>query len=142
VKIDLFTPRISKHYLLLVAALVWTFAGGMLLFRGYLMLLQNPEYLLVKLLGCLFGGLVFFRLVFHKISAKHISRMKNLSGERSCMFAFFNFRSYFMMAAMITTGIILRKTGIISSEYLSLVYLTMGIPLLTSSFRFYYAFFK
>jgi hypothetical protein len=39
---------------------------------------------------------------------------------------------------MITSGVLLRKSGLLSPEYLSVLYVTMGIPLFLSAFRFYY----
>jgi hypothetical protein len=140
-RIDTFTPRVPKTYLLLIAALVWTFAGGMLLYRGYSWLLAYPHLFVFKILSCVVGGLLFFKLLFFKISGKHVIRIQNMSIENPCLFSFFNLKSYLMMTIMITSGITLRKTGVISPEYLSLVYLTMGIPLLMSSFRFYYTYF-
>jgi hypothetical protein len=141
-RFESFTPRVPKNYLLFIAALVWTFAGGMLLFRGYFFMVGFPDFLVFKLVGCLLGGLVFFKLLFNGISQKHVLRIKNLPIDHPCLFSFFNLKSYFMMAIMITSGIMLRITGAVSPEYLSLIYLTMGIPLLMSSFRFYYSFFK
>ncbi len=44
------------------------------------------------------------------------------------------------MALMVTAGITLRKSGIIPPVFLSVIYVTMGIPLFVSSFKFYYAF--
>ena len=140
-RINTFTPRVPKTYLLLIAALVWTFAGGMLLYRGYSWLLAYPHLFVFKILSCVVGGLLFFKLLFFKISGKHVIRIQNMSIENPCLFSFFNLKSYLMMTIMITSGITLRKTGVISPEYLSLVYLTMGIPLLMSSFRFYYTYF-
>lgn len=140
-RFDSFTPRVSKTYLLLVAAIVWTFAGGILLYRGYSMSIPFPHFLVLKIAWCIFAGLVFFMLLFTKISQKHVLRIKNLPIDHPCIFSFFNLKSYLMMAIMIFSGITLRKTGIISPEYLSLIYVTMGIPLLMSSFRFYYSFF-
>lgn len=136
------TPRVSKHYLLLVAALVWTFAGGMLLFRGFTINDPLPSHWKTELLSCIVAGLLFFRLLFNRISAKHVLRIKNLTNERPVIFSFFNLKSYLMMFSMISLGITLRKMDVVSPEYLSLMYLTMGIPLLMSSFRFYYSFFN
>lgn len=141
-RFDGLTPRVSKIYLLLIAAMVWTFAGGMLLFRGYFFLLESHHLLLLKILSCFSGGIVFYILLFDRISQKHIIRIKGLSVERPCVFSFFNWKSYLMMAVMISSGIMLRKSGAVSPEYLSLIYITMGIPLLMSSFRFYYTYFK
>lgn len=137
---DICVPRISKHYLLLVAAVVWTFAGCMLLSRGFIM--ESSDYLVVKIFSSLVAGLLFFRLLFNRISRKHVLRIKNMTNDRPCMFSFFNLKSYLMMAVMISTGIVLRKTAVIPLAYLSLVYITMGIPLLMSSFRFYHSFFS
>jgi hypothetical protein len=140
--IEFLTPRISKHYLLLIAALVWTFAGGMLLYRGFTLNETLPGHWLVELIAGILAGLLFFRMLFNRISAKHVLRIQNLSIEQPCLFSFFNIRSYLMMISMITLGVILRKSGLMSSECLSLLYITMGIPLLMSSFRFYQTFFN
>lgn len=139
-KLESLTPRISKQYLLLIAALVWTFAGGMLLFRGFSFLMAYPAFRALKISGCLIGGLVFFKLLFSGISVKHVLRIQNIPIDHPCLFSFFNVKSYLMMSIMISSGILLRKSGFISPEYLSLIYITMGIPLLMSSFRFYYSF--
>ncbi|WP_318348641.1 hypothetical protein [Aquipluma nitroreducens] len=62
--------------------------------------------------------------------------------ERPVVFSFFNLKSYVMMFSMITMGVTLRLTGLVSPANLALVYVTMGIPLLMSSIRFYYTFFN
>ncbi|MDR3654022.1 MAG: hypothetical protein P4L34_13765 [Paludibacter sp.] len=133
-----YKPGIPKRYLLFVAAAVWTFAGGMLLFRGFTMLLLYPQMLWLKIGGSLIGGIIFFVLMFSKISYKHTHRIINLQHEHPCFFSFFNWRSYFLMLIMMSSGIFLRKTGIVPLEYLSVFYVTMGIPLFLSAFRFYY----
>jgi hypothetical protein len=131
-------PRIPKRYLLFVAAFVWTFAGGMLFFRGFSMLILYPAFLFLKILISIMLGLIFYFVLFAKISLKHTRRILKMEIERPCFFSFFNFRSYLMMAAMITMGIALRTTSIIPLEYLSAFYVTMGVPLSLSAIRFYY----
>ncbi len=128
---------VSKRVLLFEAALVWTFAGGMLLFRGSSMLEASSGFSWLKIITCICSGVIFFVLVFTKISRKHVDRINNLFGERHFFYEFFNFKSYLMMAGMITMGILLRKSLIVPLASLSLAYITMGIPLLFSSFRFY-----
>ena len=132
---------VSKRILLFEAALVWTFAGGMLLFRGDLMLEASSCFSWIRILACLGCGLIFFALVFQKISRKHVSRILNLTGERHRFYEFFNPRSYLMMVGMISLGVFLRKSLIVPVSSLSLAYITMGIPLLLSSFRFYHRWF-
>jgi len=114
----------------------------MLLFRGLAINSQVPAHWEIKVLLCGITGLLFFRLLFNQISSKHVLRIENLPIDRPVIFSFFNLRSYLMMFSMITMGIMLRKTGAVSPEYLSFMYVTMGIPLLLSSFRFYLTFFK
>ena len=135
-------PHVSKRYLLIVAALVWTFAGGMLLYRGYTINRPLPLHWQVELSLCIVVGLLFFRLLFNRISAKHVLRIRNLPQEKPGLFSFFNLRSYIMMFSMIALGVTLRKSGVVDPESLSWMYVTMGIPLLMSSFRFYSAFLR
>lgn len=130
-------PAIPKRYLLFVAAIAWTFAGGMLLFRGISVIFPLVSNRLWELTACLVGGVVFYVFMFSKISAKHVNRILGMQVEKPCLFSFFNVRSYIMMFSMITMGILLRKTGIVPLEYLSYVYITMGIPLSVSAIRFY-----
>ena len=133
---------VSKRILLFEAALVWTFAGAMLLYRGSSMLEASSGFSWINILMCMCCGLLFFILVFSKISRKHVDRITTLFGDRHLFFEFFNFRSYMMMAGMITMGVLLRTTLIIPLSSLSLAYITMGIPLLFSSFRFYHHWFN
>jgi len=134
--------RITKRSLLLEAAIIWTFAGGMLLFRGSSMLESSTGFSWLKIIGCICFGLTFFVLIFLKISRKHVLRILNLKGDRHRVYEFFNARSYLMMFGMISLGVFLRKSAIIPIASLSLAYITMGIPLLLSSFRFYYRWFN
>ena len=135
-------PAIPKRYLLFVAAAMWTFAGGMLLFRGFSMIGIDTPVKIEEEAGCIAGGIVFFILMFSKISAKHVNRILNLPLEKPCIFSFFNWQSYIMMVTMISFGVGLRISGIVPIQYLSLFYIAMGTPLFMSSIQFYYNGFK
>ena len=110
----------------------------MLLFKGFKMVDASSRLLWLQLLLSLAAGILFYLKLFSKISLKHTIRILNLKEANPCLFSFFNFRSYLMMVLMISMGITLRTTGWIAPAYLSLLYLTMAIPLLLSSIRFYY----
>ncbi len=135
-------PGIPKRYLLFVAALAWTFAGGMLLVRGFTFLNSHTSMLWEKISGSLIGGIIFYLILFSKISAKHIRRIVNLHEDKPCAFSFFDLKSYGLMSIMITTGVLLRLSGIIPMIYLSVFYISMGTPLFLSAFRFYYSGFR
>ncbi len=130
-------PSIPKRYLLFVAAVVWTFAGGMLLFRGFSVLKFSSLSILEEEAVSIVLGVVFYAFMFSHISLKHIVRMKNNPNEHPCVFSFFNWRSYMLMSGMISLGVTLRLTGIVPVQYLSLFYICMGTPLFLSSIRFY-----
>lgn len=134
------TPRIAPRYLYIIAALVWTFAGSMLLFRGILLFMDDDYLIWIRIIISIIAGLLFYRLLFSNISRKHTRRIARIQLQKPCLFSFFNIKSYILMSLMITAGISLRKSGILPPVYLSVIYVTMGIPLFISSFRFYYAF--
>jgi hypothetical protein len=130
--------KVNKRCLLFIAAAAWTFAGGMLLFKGFSFMNNISNNLWIKILSGIIGGLLFYFILFSKISRKHVSRIFSFKDEKNSVFSFFSVKSYFLMIVMISAGITLRKTGIVPPDYLSIVYITMGIPLLLSAFRFYY----
>jgi hypothetical protein len=123
-----------------MAALVWTFAGSILLFRGILLFMDDDYLIWIRLTISIIAGILFYLLIFSNISRKHTGRISGMKLEKSCLFSFFNIKSYILMSLMITAGILLRKSGILPPVYLSEFYFMMGIPLFISSFRFYYAF--
>jgi hypothetical protein len=131
-------PAVSKRTLLFIAAGVWTFAGSMLMFKGYKMLDTTGRFLWLKLLVVLLGGIAFYLKLFSKLSLKHTLRILGLKVSHPCLFSFFNFKSYLVMIFMISMGITLRTTGWIPFPYLAFLYLMMSVPLLLSSVRFYY----
>ena len=132
-------PGVPKRYLLLVAAVVWTFAGGMLFTKGLTYLLAHPDMLWLRLVAGSIFGVAFFWLLFMRISLKHINRIRSIDVVRPCIFSFFDFKSYLMMGGMISMGIALRHLNFINKTYLFNFYVAMGVPLLLSAARFYWA---
>ena len=131
-----FIPHVGHTNLLYFASVVWFFAGGMLLYRGFMGVMIHSEFLLPKVVVALFLGLVFYNLMFKKISKKHITRIEGLKNKKQPFYAFFNLRSYLMMIFMIGMGISIRLLALVPFEYLALFYIVMGTPLLFSAFRF------
>lgn len=129
-------PQVSNRSLLFVAAVVWALAGSMLLTRGVLGTIDSGGSLWIKFLIGIVGGVLFYYFIFTRISLKHILRIKKLQEPLYPFYAFFNLKSYLMMAGMITLGITLRITGLVPMVYLSVFYVSMGLPLLLSSIRF------
>ncbi|HUX42057.1 MAG TPA: hypothetical protein VMV83_12905 [Rectinemataceae bacterium] len=137
-----FKPGVPKRYLLLAAGLAWTTAGLILGLRGMLWVIGHDSFVPVHFLIAVTLGLVFFQLVFAKVSLKHITRIHALDIVRPSLFAFFDAKGYVMMALMISLGIFLRRSHIVASEILYNFYVFMGTPLIVSALRFYYAFIR
>ena len=121
------------------AAVVWTFAGAMLLTRGSMMLTASSGFSWQKVAECLVGGTLFFALLFFKIANRYIDRILNLPGEWHRVHEFFGLKGYIMMAGMISLGIFLRKSHLVPLYSLSMAYITMSIPLLFSAAVFHYS---
>lgn len=130
-------PAVPKRYLMLIAGVVWSFAGGMLFGKGVNMLLLFSQEIWWKLFISIPLGIAFYQFMFSKIFKKHSERIMSIKHERPCAFSFFNWKSYIMMGSMITLGILLRTTGIVPIRYLSIVYIAMGIPLSISAIMFF-----
>lgn len=134
-----FKPGVPKIYLVFVAAAVWTFAGSMLLWKGLSWQADDIQYLIIlHIFTGITGGLLFYFILFSRVSLRHIKRIFHLQSESPCLFSFFDRRSYVLMIIMITCGIILRKTHIFNQDNLGTFYIAMGIPLLMSALRFWY----
>ncbi len=138
-KLFFLIPHVSQRYLLYIASVVWFFAGGMLLYRGLMGIKLQPEFLMLKIIIAFIFGVLFYNLIFKKISQKYINRIEELTKERNPFYAFFNLRGYVMMTFMISMGITIRLTGLVPFEYLALFYIVMGTPLLFSALRFFYS---
>ena len=133
-----YKPSVNKHNLLFIAGLAWTTAGGILASRGLGYLLEHGQYLGWRLAGGFVFGMIFYVLLFAKISRKHIKRIHGLNIPYPCAFSFFNLRGYLMMAIMIGGGIMLRRFDAINKAWLYNFYVTMAVPLLMSASRFFW----
>lgn len=135
-------PSVPRRWLLIIAGIFWSFAGGMLVWRGITGLLHEALRLAFEIILSLCSGIAFYFILFSGISRKHVRRILGLKPEKPCLFSFFNIKSYIIIIFMITGGILLRKFDILNHQILYVVYLCMSIPLLLSSAKFYYYWFS
>jgi hypothetical protein len=140
--LEKFKPAVSRRSLLLIAGCVWSIAGGILITRAMIQLLAINHFLILDIISGIIFGAGFYLLLFARISKKHITRITLIKIDNPCFFSFFNFRSYLMMAVMITGGITLRKLDLINHEILYTFFLMMGLPLLVSAYRFFFSYNK
>jgi hypothetical protein len=130
--------RINKRHLLFVASIVWLIASGLLFWRGMVYFVPINGWIL-ETTGSFIGGILFFKLLFVRISSTHISRIVSLTKNRPYIFSFFSKRAYFLMVLMISGGLLLRYSHVAPNYDLSFFYFFMGIPLFLSAIRFFQA---
>jgi len=135
-------PGVQKRTLLLIAGCAWTIAGVILIFRSLLWLIGANHHLTMEIGIGIVLCILFYILLFARISKKHITRITLIRIDNPCFFSFFNFRSYLLMAIMISGGITLRVSGLVNPEIIYTFFLCMGIPLLFSAWRFFYSYAK
>ncbi len=129
-------PATPKPILLIVAGSLWAFAGGMLAFRGYALIVEGHADPLLFALAGAGAGVVFFIATFRAIADRYIARILTLQSERPCFFSLFSLRGYVTMAFMIGLGVTLRSISAIPRDDLGGVYFVIAVPLLFSSVRF------
>lgn len=131
-----FKPAVKKPILLLLSGVMW-FAVGIMLNSFAL------HWLVTYGGGCsyLFAGIGFIAaLVIHhfgflKVVDKNLGRISFLK-DKPCVFSFMSWRSYLIVTVMVTMGIALRHSSI-PKQYLSMLYIGIGLALLLSSIRYF-----
>ncbi len=88
----------------------------------------------MELLGIVLALLVH-QFFFSRIARKNIVRLSLLT-EKTCIFAFQRWRSYFLIGLMVSLGMVLRNLPI-PKPYLAILYTTIGGALFLASFQYY-----
>jgi hypothetical protein len=134
--IEKLNPRAGKKWLFLLAGLMWSGVGIMLcaLAFGWLNADHSWRAIGFGLLG-LAVSLVIYRFGFVHIAHKNIRRV-NTFIDKVCVFAFMPYKSYLLVAFMMTLGIVLRHSSI-PKVYLSVLYSGIGAALFWSSLHYY-----
>lgn len=125
--------KVKKHYLLLLACLVWTIAGanivriGFEAYSGYLTAFN------VFLSAVVFAVFQFF--IFGRLVKKHTKRIIAYE-ERQWFIKFFDIKSFIIMAIMMTGGIWLRASGVAPERFIAVFYSGLGMSLLLAGILF------
>jgi len=129
-------PGVSKTWLITTAGMIWSIVGLMLCRLAYqwFAVVRWEWVVPLELLGIVFA-MMAHRLCFSRIARKNIARLSLLT-EKTCIFAFQRWRSYFLVGLMIALGIALRNLPI-PRPYLAVLYTTIGGALFLSSLQYY-----
>lgn len=132
--------KVNKNNLLLIAGLVWGFAGFNILRIGIVEYRDNLNLLNILISLAIF--ILFQTLIFGKMVKKHTVRIKEYEEDKQYFYKFFDKKSYFIMAFMIAFGIGLRASRIVPEVFIAVFYTGLGVSLFTAGILFIINFFK
>lgn len=131
---------IKKVNLLLIASLVWMIAGfnvlkiGIETYRGFV----QPINLLLSVIVFL----LFWWMVFYKLTIKHTTRIMNYQAEKLLFINFFDVKSFIIMAVMIIGGLTIRGFNLLPDRFIAVFYSGLGAALFLAGGLFSYNYFK
>ncbi len=129
-------PALPRHWLMALAGLMWTAVGVMLGRYAFVWLAGSPSWVNAGLgLAGVAVAVPIYRLGFGKLARRNVERIRQL-GDRACLFSFLAWKSYAIVAVMITGGVLLRHSAI-PKPYLAILYAAIGGGLFLSSFVYY-----
>ncbi|MCD6564341.1 MAG: hypothetical protein J7K53_00200 [Bacteroidales bacterium] len=135
---DIPKPGVNNNILIGISAIMWSAIGILLNYFAvcWFNMLSNIE-IIIAIVGGIFLGVIIAITGFRKIARKNIYRIKNLP-ENACVFAFQSWKSYLLIAVMVSMGVFLRKTDYVPRLFLAPVYIGLGLALFGSSLEYYY----
>ena len=134
-RIEKLTPAVNKNILIFLSGLVWVAVGTMLLSFSYVWLrAAHFDHALSFVVPGIAAALVIHHFGFLKIVDKNLGRILPMEGKK-CVFSFMTWKSYILVAVMVTMGVMLRHSPI-PKTYLSVLYIGIGLSLILSSVRY------
>lgn len=132
--------KVKKQNLLLLAGIVWMIAGFNVLWIG---LETYAEYrMIINYAITLMVFLVFWFMVFHKLTIKHTKRIHEFEEELQLFYKFFDLKSFLIMAFMISFGIIIRKFRLLPDRFIAVFYTGLGAALFMAGVLFTWNYIK
>ena len=124
-----FVPAVKAKTRILLAALLWSGIGAMLLIRGVLAFAGTGRdwWLAVAVLL----GTIKSRLVLDRVVLKNMSRLRALNGQR-CIGGVYSVKTWLLVAVMIALGSVLRASPL-PVWLIGWVYVLVGWALFWSS---------
>ena len=136
--IEKFKPGVGKFWLYFTAAVVWSAVG---IYLDYLAASWLREVNFISAIIFISCGLLLaaaiYLIMFKRFADQNIARIRSMTGERICIFAFQRWTSYPLVVIMMSMGIYLRVYSPIPKPYLAILYIGIGSSLVFASWRYY-----
>lgn len=131
--------KVKKHHLLFFACVVWMIAGFNVLKIG---IESYNEYRTILNYGLtILVFLIFWFMVFYKLTVKHTTRIQGYEEEKQFFYKFFDLKSFFIMAFMISFGIIIRTFHLLPERFIAVFYTGLGAALFLAGVLFGFNYF-
>jgi hypothetical protein len=129
-------PAVPVTVLLLLSGILWVGVAIMLdaFAAGWLSHFHGHAVWIYPLAGFL-AALVIHHFGFLRVVNKNLHRLSTMEGK-VCAFAFMSWKSYLIVMVMVGMGIGLRHSPI-PKQYLSILYIGIGLALFLSSLRYF-----
>ena len=132
----------KKRNLFIIAGLLWLFSGIMVMNVGIPFLINDDKMFIFGLLGSIAIFLIFYIMIFSKYVHKHKNRIINDKREQMKIWEFFDKSSYILMISMMTFGMSLRFSGLVSNFFFEFFYTGLGFALSLSGVSFLFLAYK
>jgi len=130
---------ITNKYLILIAGVVWMFAGMMVIETGLPLFIKQGRYIFsIFLAASVFS--VFYLFIFSKLVEKHTIRISKDNRKKMFIMEFFDKKSYLIMVIMVLGGSIIRKLSLLPTFYIGFFYVGIGLALFSCGMKFVYNF--
>ena len=135
VALEKYKPAVATNILVFIAGIVWILVGIMLLVLAFSWLFKAPQghIHLYEFMGVA-CALIIHHFGFLRIVDRNLNRLEALDGK-PCLFAFIPWKSYLIIAVMVTMGALLRHSTI-PRQYLAVLHISIGLALVLSSVRY------
>lgn len=132
--------HVKKRTLLAIAGIVWIIAGINVSRVGIIAYLLMGKISIHPFLSLLVFAI--FGAMFFQMSKKHLSRIRLYKERTRPFWHFFDLKSYLIMVFMMSLGIWLRSSSLVSSEFIAVFYTGLGFALILAGISFWGMYFK
>jgi len=130
-KLSRLKPGVKKQTHLLLAAILWTGVGILLLTKGAYRIVQVKDYGWIITVTALIAGTLKSLYVLDRSASRSIGRIMEFD-DGTCLGAVYSIKTWLLVMVMMGTGIILRNSSL-PMGLLCFIYFTIGWGLLFSS---------
>ena len=111
-----------------IAGIIWLFAGFNVCRIGVMSWISLGTTSVLMILGCIVT-MILFSTMFIKMLFKNVRRIRDIEVEKRKVWHMMPVKSYFIMAFMITFGVLIRRCSAVPLSFIASFYVGLGSAL-------------